>query len=261
MGLFLADDVEQLPGAVGEDDAVDLGVVLDGDEQAVERLVGRDGGDRGEGALGLVHVLAAHGVAEGLARVVPGREHARLDRVQHFRGAAAVFLDAVRVAVEDLEHGQGAAVFGQLARHVIGGGERHQGVEADVVLAAERPRVGQRRGGHELLQLGPGAELLDEDRDEVPDGRLLHQADERFEPSEGESLAAAVIVGPGGREAHVERRAEADARDQHAPADVPEETPTRALRAHRRRPFRCSLRSARRQAWWTGPSGALESDP
>ena len=63
MSLFLADDVEQLPGAVGEDDAVDFGFVLDGDEQAVEGVVGRDGGDRGEGALGLVHVLAAHGVA------------------------------------------------------------------------------------------------------------------------------------------------------------------------------------------------------
>ena len=63
MSLLLADDVEQLPGAVGEDDAVDLGVVLDGDEQAVERLVGRVGDDRGEGALGLVHVLPAHGVA------------------------------------------------------------------------------------------------------------------------------------------------------------------------------------------------------
>ena len=261
MGLFLADDVEQLPGAVGEDDAVDLGVVLDGDEQAVERLVGRDGGDRGEGALGLVHVLAAHGVAEGLARVVPGREHARLDRVQHFRGAAAVFLDAVRVAVEHLEHGQRATVFGQLARHVIGGGEGHQGVEADVVLAAERPRVGQRRGGHELLQLGPRAELLDQHRHEVPDGRFLHQADERFEPAEGEALAAAVIVGPGGREPHVERRAEADARDQHAPADVPQKLPTRALCAHRRRPFSCNPRSARRHAWWTGRRERWRVDP
>ena len=34
-----------------------------------------------------------------------------------------------------------AALLGQLPRHVIGGGQRHQGVEADVVLAAERPRV------------------------------------------------------------------------------------------------------------------------
>ena len=192
---------------------------------------------------------------------MPGREDARLDRVQHFRGAAAVFLDAVRVAVEDLEHGQGAAVLGQLAGHVIGGGEGHQRVEADVILAAERPRVRQRRGGHELLELGPRAELLDKDRNEVPDGRFLHQADERFETSERQSLAAAVIVGPGGREAHVERRAEANAGDQHAPADVPEETPTRALCSHRPRPFSCNLRSARRQAWWTGPSGAFETDP
>ena len=68
VSLLLADDVEQLPGAVGKDDAVDLGVVLDGDEQAVERLVGRDGGDRGEGVLGLVHVLPAHSVAKGFTR-------------------------------------------------------------------------------------------------------------------------------------------------------------------------------------------------
>ena len=166
VGLFPAHDVEQLPGAIGQDDAVDLGLVLDGDQQAVERLVGRAGGDRGEGALGLVHVLPAHGVAERLARVVPGREHARLDRVQHLRGTAAVLLDPVRVAVEDLEHRQRASVLGQLARHVIGGREGHQGVEADVVLAAEGPRVGQRRGGHELLQVGPGVELLDQHRHE-----------------------------------------------------------------------------------------------
>src|SRR5205823_4164311 len=94
-------------------------------------------------------------------------------------------------------------------------------------------------------QLRAGPELPDEDRDEIPDGGLLHQADERLEASELQSLAAAVIVGPGGREAHVERRAEADAGDQHAPADVPEETPTRALCSHRR-PFRWILRRARR---------------
>ena len=72
MGLFPAHDVEQLPGAIGENDAVDFGLVLDGDQQAIERLVGRAGGDRGEGALCLLHVLPAHGVAERLARVLPG---------------------------------------------------------------------------------------------------------------------------------------------------------------------------------------------
>ena len=48
---------------------------------------------------------------------------------------------------------------------------------------------------------------------------------------------AAVVRGPGGREAHVGGRAEADARDEHAPADVPQELPTRAPCVHRPRPF------------------------
>ena len=68
---------------------------------------------------------------------------------------------------------------------------------------------------------------------ETWNGRFLHQADEGFEPPEGDAPAA-FILGEGGRKPHVERRAEPDARDQHAPADVPQELPTCA---HRLRPF------------------------
>ena len=52
VGLLRADQREQVPGAIGQDDAVDLGVVLDGEEQVVERLVRPATGERGEGLLG-----------------------------------------------------------------------------------------------------------------------------------------------------------------------------------------------------------------
>ena len=60
-------------------------------------------------ALGPVHVLA-RGRRRGAPRrrrVPSGEAAARLDRVQHLRRAAAVLLDPVGVAVEDLEHRQG----------------------------------------------------------------------------------------------------------------------------------------------------------
>ena len=94
------------------------------------------------------------------------------------------------------------------------------------------------RGGDELLQFGPRAELLDQDRDDFPDGRLLHQADEGLEPAEVQALAPLVVAGQGRGQSHVERRTEADARDQHPPSDIPQKLPTRARMAHHRRPFR-----------------------
>ena len=88
-----ADQAEQVPGPIGEDRPVDLGVVLDGREQVVERLGRPAPGQDGEGGLGPVHVLGADGVAEGLGRRAcpSGRHLSGLDRVQDLLLGPAVF--------------------------------------------------------------------------------------------------------------------------------------------------------------------------
>jgi hypothetical protein len=113
MGLFGADEAEEVPGAVGEDGAVDLGVVLDGVEEFVEGVVGAFEGEGGEGGFGSGDVSVADGVAEGVSAGAVGGELAEgIDGVEDFVGGASEFLDPVGVAVEDLEHGQRAAVHG-----------------------------------------------------------------------------------------------------------------------------------------------------
>src|SRR5262249_37329675 len=86
----------------------------------------------------------------------------------------------------------------------------------------------------------------------------LHEPHERFEPAEAEPLAA--VVRPGGREPHVKRRAEPDARDQHAPADVAEESPTSTLCSHRRLPFASSRRGPGRTPV-SGPRAVVKNGP
>ena len=65
VGVLLAGEVEQGPGAPGEDDAVDVDVVLDDVLEVVVRLVERPARQRGEGPLGPVHVLPAGRLAQG----------------------------------------------------------------------------------------------------------------------------------------------------------------------------------------------------
>ena len=95
------------------------------------------------------------------------------DRVQHFALAAAVFVNAVGVAIEHLQHRQRLPLDRQLARHVVGRRQGHHRVEADIVLAAERAGIGQRRRGHQRLELGAAIEAFDQRRQQPLDGGLL----------------------------------------------------------------------------------------
>ena len=58
MRVFLADKVEQIPGSVRKNNAMDLGVILNGVEQIVEGITRARLGDGGEEALGLFSGLA-----------------------------------------------------------------------------------------------------------------------------------------------------------------------------------------------------------
>ena len=99
VGVLGADQGEQVPGAIGQHDAVDLGVVLDGEQDVVERLVGPAAGERGEGPLGQVQVLAADGVAERLAAGLAGRQRLGRDRVQHLAAALPPPLSWIRLVL------------------------------------------------------------------------------------------------------------------------------------------------------------------
>ena len=62
--LLLADDVDKVPGAIGEDDAMDLGGFLHGLKEGVERFVGGDVGECRESLIRLVGILAVNGITE-----------------------------------------------------------------------------------------------------------------------------------------------------------------------------------------------------
>ena len=74
MGVLLAGEVEQGPGAPGEHDTVDVDIILDDILEVIVRLVERPVRDRGEGTLGSVHVLPPRRLAQGFG---PGCPRAR----------------------------------------------------------------------------------------------------------------------------------------------------------------------------------------
>jgi hypothetical protein len=146
-----------------------------------------------------------------------------------------LFLDAGGVAEQHLEHGQSAAGFRQFLGHVIRRGNRHQRVEADVVLAAERAGVGKSRRGDHVPQRRAVAQTLDDLRHQPRSRRFLHQGDERFQIAEGQPFRA--LLGVGGGDAQVGRQAGTDAGDDRAGADVGQEL-TPCFRIHRHAPAR-----------------------
>ena len=138
---------------------------------------------------------------------------ARGNRMQHFVFSPAMLLDAIGVAVQYLENRKRLLDLGQLDRHVVGRRKRHHRVETDIILAAERPRVGQRSGRQQMAQVGSLLQLLDEHRQQAIDRRLLHQADEWLEQAERQRIGH--ILAHLGRRGQTEfsRQAGSDARD------------------------------------------------
>ena len=101
--------------------------------------------------------------------------------MQHFVFSAAFFLDAVRVAIQDLENRQRTFVLGKLPRHVISGSQRHHGVEADVVLAAKGSHIGQSRRRYQLLQIRSFLPSLGQERQQLADRGLLKRLNQRLQ--------------------------------------------------------------------------------
>ena len=76
MRVLVPDQVEKIPRPIGEHDAMNLGVVLDGPKEVVEGIAGLAAGQSGEGPLGEFQVFVAYRIAQRRAagwRV--GRSH------------------------------------------------------------------------------------------------------------------------------------------------------------------------------------------
>jgi hypothetical protein len=152
-------------------------------------------------------------------------------------GAAAALADALRVAIQHLQHRQWLLGAGEALRHVERGHERHRAVVADVVLAAERARVRERGRRDERAQRGARPQLADQPRDQLVDRRLLQVRDERLELAEvelvatpgprGEAFVLGVALVEQRREPKALRYARPDGGDEHALSDPREKLPPR----------------------------------
>src|SRR5262245_36184837 len=140
----------------------------------VERLARRPFGERGEGALGALHVGAARRLPQFLAVAEVGRKGGFLDELEDFVFASALLLDAGCGAIENLEDGQSLLILWKFARHLVGGCQGHERVVACVVLSAESSRVRESAGGDQRAKVRPCAELGYEQRQETIRRRLLH---------------------------------------------------------------------------------------
>src|SRR5207245_328384 len=93
--------------------------------------------------------------------------------------------------------------------------------------------VGKCRGGDEAAKVGAGFEFVGERRDEFDRGRLLHEADKRFERAEVEGVGCVGGAGTeSGGESEFGRQAVADRGDQHAATDIRQEFTTSVWSIH-----------------------------
>ena len=174
----------------------------------------------GEGSLGSVDISRSRRRAQQFATGGRLAKRCRSDRAQHFPFAAAELLNPARVAIQHLQHRQRAQRLGQLAGHLVGGREGHDGVEPHVILPAKCAGIGQRTGGDQRSKIGAGLDFADQLPLQLVRRRVLHQRHQRLQLAEREP--ARPLVSEDRREAEIERQRGADAADQHAPADIGE---------------------------------------
>ena len=181
VGVLFTDEIEQIPGAIGKDHAMDFGVILHSLQQTIEGFFGTKRGHARKGTLGLGHILMMDGAPERFGRRQRTWSFRGTDRTKDFFLASTLFLDAVGIAVKHFENRQRLKGFGKLAGHVERRRQRHHRMETDVILPTESAGVGQRRSRDEAAQLHTRFEFVGQRRQQFFDGGLLHEADERFE--------------------------------------------------------------------------------
>ena len=99
-------------------------------------------------------------------------------------------------------------------------------MEADVILAAERPRVGQRGRRDDVPQVGARPQSPRHLRKQPGWLGLLHEPYERLDLAELQTLGTVVPGGEGRGELEVDGRFETDGGDQHPLGHLREELST-----------------------------------
>ncbi len=160
--MLLTDQIEQIPGPVWEYHAMDLGSVLNGEEQSIECFLRTDSSDGSKCAFSFLRIFVVNGFTNGFTTPVALGDSGGFDRMKYFFFASALFLNAISIPVENFEDGQGLQRVGKLARHVQRWRQGHHGVKSDIIVSAESAGVCERPGGDKLAQVGTGFELIRE---------------------------------------------------------------------------------------------------
>src|SRR6266404_2408766 len=116
---------------------MDLGGILNGEEQTVECLLRTDSSDGSKSAFSFLRIFVMYGFANSFT--IPGGFGKRrgFDHVKNFRSASTFFLNAISIPVENFEDGQRLQFLGKLARHVQRRRKGHHGVKSDIIFSAK----------------------------------------------------------------------------------------------------------------------------
>jgi hypothetical protein len=188
LGMFLPNEVEQVPRTVGKNDAMDFSVVLNRVEEIVKSVAWTSLCDHSEEAFRFIHGLAMNGVPNGFSTGAAFSELSGFDSVKHFVFASAFLLDAIGVAIEDFENRQGLHGSGQFTSHVERWRKGHHRVKADVIFAAKSAGVGQGARSDETPKLGARFHFLSQRGQQFIHWRFLQETNERFKRTELESV-------------------------------------------------------------------------
>ena len=240
VGVLGADQAEEVPGAVGQDGPVDLGVVLDGHEQVVERVV-RPASARTAKVASAASMSLAR-TASRSASPPPrsaGRRRGGLDGVEDFPARSAVFLDAGGVAVEDLEDRQGAAGLRGVRRPC---GRRGPGPSWCGSRRNPRRRTSgrwraRRRPAQSFSDVPPRSRSTTAPTSLSAGVSCISATSGSSAPKVSRSPPSSAVAKVGG-EAEVRREGGAERGDERATAHVREESSTRAIFGHRDPPPR-----------------------
>lgn len=181
----------------------------------------------GECSLGRFHVGLARRLLQRIKASEVARQIGRFDRMKDLVRPAAAGLDAAGVSIEDFENWERRTTARHFFCHVEGRRQRHERMEADVIMSAKRSGVGQCSRRNERAQVGPILQLLDKNRHELVGRRFLHQHDQRLEPAELKHCRR--LAAPNRRETQVVRQHGSDAGDQHPSTYVLQKRPTRLI--------------------------------
>src|SRR5713101_4889644 len=94
VSVLFTDEIEQIPGAIGKDHAMDFGIILHGLQQTIEGSFGAQCGNDRESTRGLVAILMMDGSAKRFGGRRRGSSFGGVGSTKDFCLASTLFLDA-----------------------------------------------------------------------------------------------------------------------------------------------------------------------